>query len=40
LSRTYTLFYYHEKDALAGVYYQAAVGRTYDVVFVRKKATK
>ena len=37
---TYTLFYYHEQDALAGVYHQAATGRTYDVVFVRKKATK
>ena len=33
---TYTLFYYPEQDALAGAYYQAAVGRTYDVVFVRK----
>jgi hypothetical protein len=37
---TYTLFYYHEQDALAGVYHQAATGRTYDVVLVRKKATK
>jgi len=26
--------------ALVGVYHQAATGRTYDVVFVRKKATK
>ena len=33
---TYTLFYYPEQDALAGAYYQAAVGQTYDVVFVRK----
>jgi hypothetical protein len=33
---TYTLFYYHEQDVLAGVYYQAAVGQTYEVVFVRK----
>lgn len=33
---TYTLFYYHEQDVLAGVYYQAAVGRTYEVIFVRK----
>lgn len=33
---TYTLFYYHEQDALAGVYYQAALGRTYEVIFVRK----
>lgn len=34
---TYTLFYYHEQDALAGVYYQAALGRTYEVIFVRKE---
>ena len=34
----YTLFYYPEQDALAGVYHQAAVGRTYEVVFVRKEA--
>jgi len=33
---TYTLFYYPEQDALAGVYYQAALGRTYEVIFVRK----
>jgi hypothetical protein len=32
---TYTLFYYPEQDALAGVYYQAAVGQTYEVIFVR-----
>jgi hypothetical protein len=37
---TYTLYYYFEKDVLVGAYYQAATGRTYDVVFVRKKATK
>jgi hypothetical protein len=35
---TYTLFYYHEQDVLAGVYYQAAVDRTYEVIFVRKEA--
>ena len=35
---TYTLYYYFEKDLLVGTYYQAATGRTYDVVFVRKKA--
>jgi len=34
---TYTLYYYPEKDALAGFYYQAAVGQTYEVVFFRKK---
>jgi hypothetical protein len=33
---TYTLFYYPEQDVLAGVYYQAAVGQTYEVIFVRK----
>ena len=35
---TYTLFYYPEEDVLAGVYYQAAVDRTYEVIFVRKQA--
>lgn len=34
---TYTLYYYPEKDALAGFYYQAAIGQTYEVVFFRKK---
>ena len=34
---TYTLYYYPEKDALAGFYYQAAIGQTYEVVFLRKK---
>ena len=33
---TYTLYYYFEKDVLVGTYYQAATGRTYDVIFVRK----
>jgi len=33
---TYTLFYYPEQDVLAGVYYQAAVDRTYEVIFFRK----
>jgi len=37
---TYTLFYYPEEDVLAGAYYQAAVGRTYEVIFVRKEARK
>ena len=31
---TYTLFYYPEEDALAGVYYQAAVDRKYGTIFV------
>jgi hypothetical protein len=35
---TYTLYYYAEKDALAGFYYQAAMGQTFRVVFLRKKA--
>ena len=34
---TYTLYYYPEKDALAGFYYQAAIGQTYEVIFWRKK---
>jgi hypothetical protein len=33
---TYTLYYYAEKDALAGFYYQAVIGQTYEVVFYRK----
>ncbi|THB75731.1 MAG: hypothetical protein D6B25_11395 [Desulfobulbaceae bacterium] len=33
---TYNLLYYPGQDALAGVYYQAALGQTYNVVFVRK----
>ena len=33
---TYTLYYYAEKDALAGFYYQAVIGKTYQVVFMRK----
>jgi len=34
---TYTLYYYEEKDALAGFYYQAAIGQTYEVIFLREK---
>ncbi len=33
---TYTLYYYAEKDALAGFYYQATSGKTYKVIFMRK----
>jgi hypothetical protein len=33
---TYTLYYYAEKDVFAGFYYQAAIGQTYEVVFIRK----
>ena len=34
---TYTLYYYADKDALAGFYYQAAMQQTFEVVFTRKK---
>ena len=34
---TYTLYYYAEKDALAGFYYQAAINQRFEVVFMRKK---
>ncbi|MEA3468167.1 MAG: hypothetical protein U9R57_08095 [Thermodesulfobacteriota bacterium] len=33
---SYTLYYYPEKDALAGFYYQAVLDRTYKVIFFRK----
>jgi hypothetical protein len=33
---TYTLYYYAEKDALAGFYYQAAIKQKFEVVFIRK----
>ena len=35
---TYTLYYYAEKDALVGFYYQAAMDRTFEVIFVRKSS--
>jgi len=34
---TYTLFHYAEKNVLLGIYYQAALKQSFDVVFVRKK---
>jgi hypothetical protein len=34
---TYTLVYVPNRDQLAGYYYQAALGQTFDVVFVRQK---
>ena len=34
---TYTLYYYKEKDALAGLYFQAHLKQTFEVVFIRKK---
>lgn len=33
---TYKLYYYAEKDALVGFYYQAALDRTFEVIFLRK----
>lgn len=33
---TYKLYYYAQKDALAGFYYQAVMDRTYEVIFLRK----
>jgi hypothetical protein len=33
---TYTLFYYAEKDALVGFYYQATMAKTFEVIFLRK----
>jgi len=33
---TYTLYYYAEKDVLAGFYYQAVMEQTFEVVFTRK----
>ena len=34
---TYKLYYYAEKDALVGFYYQAAMDKTFEVIFLRKK---
>jgi len=33
----YTLYCYAEKDALLGFYYQAAMDKTFEVIFLRKK---
>ena len=33
---TYTLYYFEDKDALAGFYYQAHMEQTFEVVFVRR----
>jgi len=33
---SYTLYYYAEKDALVGYYYQASMNKTYEVYFLRK----
>ena len=33
---TYKLYYYAEKDALVGFYYQAVMDKTYQVIFLRK----
>jgi hypothetical protein len=32
---TYTLSYHPERDVLAGLYYQPAVGQSFEVIFVR-----
>ena len=32
---TYTLVYHDQNDALVGTYYQAAMGRSFDVAFMR-----
>lgn len=34
---TYTLYYYAEKDALVGFYYQAVLGQTFEVIFLRNR---
>jgi hypothetical protein len=34
---TYTLVYVPDRDRFTGYYYQAALGQTFDVVFVRQK---
>jgi hypothetical protein len=34
---TYTLIYNPQKDMMFGLYYQAAIGQNFDVVFVRTK---
>ncbi len=34
---TYKLYYYAEKDALVGFYYQATMNKTFEVIFLRKK---
>ena len=33
---SYSLYYYAQKDALLGFYYQAPMDKTYEVVFLRK----
>lgn len=33
---TYKLYYYAKKDALVGFYYQAAMDKTFEVIFLRK----
>ena len=33
---TYTLYYFAEKDALVGYYYQAHIKQTFEVFFLRK----
>jgi len=33
---SYSLYYYAQKDALVGFYYQAPMDQTYEVIFLRK----
>ncbi len=33
---SYSLYYYAQKDALLGFYYQAPMDKTYEVIFLRK----
>jgi hypothetical protein len=33
---TYRLYYFAEKDALVGFYYQAVIDKTFEVIFLRK----
>ena len=34
---TYTLVYRPQQDMLTGIYYQATIGQSFEVIFVRKK---
>ena len=34
---TYSLMYHPQQDMLTGIYYQATIGQSFDVIFMRKK---
>jgi hypothetical protein len=34
---TYTLVYDPQQDMLSGIYYQASIGQSFEVIFVRTK---